>query len=1098
MSLTANIGLATVPENTQSGANGITFLYSQTIAASSNGPTLVSIVAVVNSTNASTPGAFNTINLTDSTGNSLNFTPLSGNSGNGLSDLTHGQIVTFLLSIPNGTTNYQFYAQTMKNGAAISQGNVANPINLSSYSSGILVVKPTGFNLYARESYTSQIITYSNIGDATITNLDIATPQGPFTLTKNCGSSLAPGASCTATLVSNASPGIGGSESLIATSSVGSTTSQFNYAGANPIGSVEISAINNFIFVANTMNTSTSTQLTIKNNGNVSESNFTFAFTGGGNQYFNISSDSASSACILSNNDTTISGPLDPGTSCTLILTYTNPTVDSGTPKMTVNYYANGSAVTPATSKDLTYSTTAAYASLSLVTSQSCTSESCNLGTIITNGIDNKTQSIKIINNGPANAINIANEPISGDSTYFQVSTTGCNSTLAAGESCMLSLQFGPNNTPISTVSAVLPIKYDSAGSGATPSSPLNIGLFGIARSPLTANPVISSVVFTPTQGVFGNGESAGSTYELESSDTTSTMTLTYTNTGSYAANNFAVVGSAPSGYTQTGGTCGNTITTLDPNKGNSCTVTYGLNAEIPGLKNFDLTVLNGTWTDEAGNHSQIISWQVGATSLSAIYVNIYPAPVVTAVLSSTPDYVTPVGDIKVYKPFYVYFTLSGGYQVPDITNTVSVNGNLYGNCIIPTGKTACSVPITLINTASATITTTTSPLNIKTNTSAIPNPINPLGRYAYVMSTVYAGSAHNAKVDRIYILPYDASTGNLSEATSFQELPGVPQTIASPLDGKYLYTNIINNGTIQILCYTVNSATGVLTPVPENTITVANATGSTYNSLKFAPSGKYVYIIYNTTGSNGEVAVYSYDSSNGKLTATGSTALAVGITSLDTITFTPNAKYAYISNKGGNGSIYMYSVDSTTGAITALNPASAASPTGSYPGASVVDPSGKYLYVANPGGNMTPTTMLSVFDINASNGQLTQHSPNTVTTDLGPTAVIFDPTGSYLYTANYAAGSYQAGNLSMFSWQVNGNLNSLSPATIASNGGAPASFAIDPSQKYLYAVNAFNYTIQQYTFNPGSGVLSTSTGVISITGSTAPSGLAGYIIFGN
>ena len=37
--LKTNIGLTTIPTNTQTGANGISFLYSSTIAPESSGPT---------------------------------------------------------------------------------------------------------------------------------------------------------------------------------------------------------------------------------------------------------------------------------------------------------------------------------------------------------------------------------------------------------------------------------------------------------------------------------------------------------------------------------------------------------------------------------------------------------------------------------------------------------------------------------------------------------------------------------------------------------------------------------------------------------------------------------------------------------------------------------------------------------------------------------------------------------------------------------------------------------------------------------------------------------------------------------------------------
>lgn len=134
--LKTNIGLTTIPTNTQTGANGISFLYSSTIAHESSGPTQLSLVAVVNQNAGSN---FNTINLTTAKSTPLNFSVLSGNSGSGLTNVILGSIVTFVLSIPAGvSTSYLFYAQTMDNGKLVSQSNTVNQINIGYFTKGVL------------------------------------------------------------------------------------------------------------------------------------------------------------------------------------------------------------------------------------------------------------------------------------------------------------------------------------------------------------------------------------------------------------------------------------------------------------------------------------------------------------------------------------------------------------------------------------------------------------------------------------------------------------------------------------------------------------------------------------------------------------------------------------------------------------------------------------------------------------------------------------------------------------------------------------------------------------------------------------------------
>ena len=87
----ANIGLTTLPANSQSGANGISFLYSPTITAETSGSTSLSVVAVVGQNAGNN---FNTINLTTQSGTPLNFEVVSGNSLTRMSKIVYGSVVT--------------------------------------------------------------------------------------------------------------------------------------------------------------------------------------------------------------------------------------------------------------------------------------------------------------------------------------------------------------------------------------------------------------------------------------------------------------------------------------------------------------------------------------------------------------------------------------------------------------------------------------------------------------------------------------------------------------------------------------------------------------------------------------------------------------------------------------------------------------------------------------------------------------------------------------------------------------------------------------------------------------------------------------------
>lgn len=236
-------GVMDIDPTVATGANGITFLNSSIVTANESGATQIIVVAVVNSPNASSAGSFNTINLTDATGNLLVFSPLSGNSGNVESSLDQNAIVSFILTIPQGVSSYTFYAQlaqtTESNQTVISQGSTVQTITIVPNGSqrGILVVHPSSFDLTTSDE--SQVLTYSNSGNATISALDIVTASPLTAGTTTCGTSLAPNTSCTYTVGFDSNQYITGTSNVTATYNDGqnpgqTTVATVDYNGVNP------------------------------------------------------------------------------------------------------------------------------------------------------------------------------------------------------------------------------------------------------------------------------------------------------------------------------------------------------------------------------------------------------------------------------------------------------------------------------------------------------------------------------------------------------------------------------------------------------------------------------------------------------------------------------------------------------------------------------------------------------------------------------------------------------------------------------------------------------------------------------------------------
>jgi hypothetical protein len=109
---------------------------------------------------------------------------------------------------------------------------------------------------------------------------------------------------------------------------------------------------------------------------------------------------------------------------------------------------------------------------------------------------------------------------------------------------------------------------------------------------------------------------------------------------------------------------------------------------------------------------------------------------------------------------------------------------------------------------------------------------------------------------------------------------------------------------------------------------------------------------------------------------------------------------FAYVLSYS-DATISMYTADSCTGALTATNPATV--PTGVDNGfnaeSMAMDPTGRFLYVANLGSNATDAATVSMFTINPNTGMLTATSPTQVPTGFFPQGIA--ASANFVYTAN-------------------------------------------------------------------------------------------------
>ncbi len=246
-------------------------------------------------------------------------------------------------------------------------------------------------------------------------------------------------------------------------------------------------------------------------------------------------------------------------------------------------------------------------------------------------------------------------------------------------------------------------------------------------------------------------------------------------------------------------------------------------------------------------------------------------------------------------------------------------------------------------------------------------------------------------------------------------------------------------------------------------------------------------------------VSMYTVDSCTGAFRATTPASIETGYAypqqGAEQMVVDPAGRFAYVANLVSNASdlatISMYTINPTTGVLTPTTPATV--PTGFFPQGIAIDPLGRFVYTAN-----TDDSSVSMFTINQSTGVLTPTSPTSVSTMIPgetlsqPGFLTVDPTGNFLYVS--ALDSVDA-TVSMYTIdQTTGLLIPTSPATVLA-GGIPFQVLVAPSGKFAYVVNNLSggemtNAVSQYTVNSATGVLTENSSYGAAAGN-APTAIA-------
>jgi uncharacterized repeat protein (TIGR01451 family) len=197
------------------------------------------------------------------------------------------------------------------------------------------------------------------------------------------------------------------------------------------------------------------------------------------------------------------------------------------------------------------------------------TPPSINFGTVYIHNTQSENVTLKNIGTSTVNISNVALTLGAGTSSTIFKFVNGCSSTLAAGHSCNITINF--NGTPAGTPSATLKI------TGNSPGSPQTVPL--------------SATIINP-KGQFDTASLGFATVKVGSSHT---KTVTFTNVGTTTLDitSFGISGPNHSDFTETN----NCPSTLSP--GNDCVITLTFKPSATGNRSATLTAIDNTQVPE-------------------------------------------------------------------------------------------------------------------------------------------------------------------------------------------------------------------------------------------------------------------------------------------------------------------------------------------------------------------------------------------------------------------------------------------------------------------------------------------------------------------
>lgn len=320
-------------------------------------------------------------------------------------------------------------------------------------------------------------------------------------------------------------------------------------------------------------------------------------------------------------------------------------------------------------------------------------------------------------------------------------------------------------------------------------------------------------------------------------------------------------------------------------------------------------------------------------------------------------------------------------------------------------------------------------------------------GKFAYVVNQ----ASNDLKAYRI-----DGTTSALSEIDTY--LAGTaPTAIAVDPSGTFAFVATRDSG--EVLTFAIDRTSGALTQIGVNR--VRGEPSDLVLALGDRPVKAVPRFVHVAGKISGDVTSYRINAQDGTLTQTGVASTGTDPTA---IAIDPRLRYAWISN-AGSSSISIFTLDAATGTVTSVLPPVTLA---GKPSHVAVDPSGRFLYATSREALVPDDGYLTAYAIQRNTGALT--ALVTLPVGFNPTSVAVDPTGKFLYVANRGTASPFTSSIEAFS------LDAQTGVPTPVGPGATASGVFDlgfhPNGVYAYGVLRDSNAIARYVIDRTSGAL--------------------------